>query len=73
MIAIVTDSTAYLTHDEAVRLGVVVVPMSYSFAGNQGFSEGCIENDTGAEMDPQRERGNKRRYYECPYFLTSTL
>lgn len=51
MIAIVTDSTAYLTHDEAVRLGVVVVPMSYSFAGNQGFSEGCIENDTGAEMD----------------------
>ncbi len=51
VIAIVTDSTAYLTHDEAVRLGVVVVPMSYSFADNQGFNEGCIENDTGAELD----------------------
>lgn len=51
MIAIVTDSTAYLTHDEAVRLGVVVVPMSYSFSDNQGFNEGCIENDAGAELE----------------------
>ena len=51
MIAIVTDSTAYLTHDEAVALGVVVVPMSYSFSDNQSFNEGCIEEDTRAELE----------------------
>lgn len=50
MIAIVTDSTAYLTHDEAVELGVVIVPMSYSFDGGQSFSEGCIESDASAEQ-----------------------
>ena len=51
MIAIVTDSTAYLTHEEAVALGVVVVPMSYSFSDNQSFNEGCIEADTRAEQE----------------------
>ena len=51
MIAIVTDSTAYLTHEEAVALGVVVVPMSYSFSDNQSYNEGCIEADTHAEME----------------------
>lgn len=49
MIAIVTDSTAYLSHDEAVDLGVVVVPMSYSFEGGPSLNEGCIENDDHAE------------------------
>lgn len=49
MIAIVTDSTAYLTHDEAVELGVVIVPMSYSFADGSFCSEGCIEDDLQAE------------------------
>ena len=49
MIAIVTDSTAYLTHDEAVELGVVVVPMSYSLDGVSSLNEGCIENDDAAE------------------------
>ena len=49
MIAIVTDSTAYLTHDEAVELGVVVVPMTYSLDGAMSLSEGCIENDDAAE------------------------
>jgi fatty acid-binding protein DegV len=49
VIAIVTDSTAYLTHDEAVELGVVVVPMSYSLDGVMSLSEGCIENDDAAE------------------------
>lgn len=49
MIAIVTDSTAYITHDEAVALGVVVVPMSYSFDGGHSLNEGCIENDDHAE------------------------
>ena len=33
MIAIVTDSTAYLTSDEARRSGVGVVPESYSVTG----------------------------------------
>ena len=49
MIAIVTDSTAYLTHDEAVALGVVIVPMSYSFEDGASLNEGCIENDEHAE------------------------
>ena len=49
MIAIVTDSTAYLTHDEAVALGVVIVPMSYSFEDDASLNEGCIENDEHAE------------------------
>lgn len=49
MITIVTDSTAYITHDEAAELGVVVVPMSYSFSGGVSYSEGCIENDQNAE------------------------
>ena len=48
MIAIVTDSTAYLSHDEAVDLGVVVVPMSYSFEGGSSLNDGCIENDDHA-------------------------
>ena len=49
MIAIVTDSTAYLTHDEAEKMGVVIVPMSYSFAAGQSINEGCIEEDQRAE------------------------
>lgn len=50
MITIVTDSTAYLTHEEAERMGVVIVPMSYSFGGGPSISEGCIEEDCCAEM-----------------------
>lgn len=50
MIAIVTDSTAYITHDEAANLGVVIVPMSYSFSAGQSLNEGCIESDTHAEQ-----------------------
>ena len=50
MIVIVTDSTAYITHDEAAQLGAVIVPMSYSFADGQSFSEGCIEADSSAEQ-----------------------
>ena len=49
MIAIVTDSTAYLNHDEAVEMGVVIVPMSYSFEGGPALNEGCIESDDHAE------------------------
>ena len=48
MIAIVTDSTAYLTHEEAVELGVVVVPMSYSLGGVRSMNEGYIEEDVNA-------------------------
>ena len=33
MIVIVTDSSAYLTREEADRLGAVVVPMTYSLGG----------------------------------------
>ena len=50
MITIVTDSTAYLSHEEALDMGVVIVPMSYSFGDSQGINEGCIEEDRHAEM-----------------------
>ena len=33
MFAVVTDSAAYFTKQEAVRLGVTVIPMNYSIAG----------------------------------------
>lgn len=49
MIAIVTDSTACITHAEATEMGVVVVPMSYTLGGGQSFSEGCMEDDDAAE------------------------
>ena len=50
MIAIVTDSTAYVTHEEATRLGVVIVPMSYSISLGHSAKEGCIEGDDKAEQ-----------------------
>ena len=42
MIAIVTDSTAYLTKQEANELGIRIVPMSYTVAGqmyNESYSD----------------------------------
>ena len=41
MIAIVTDSTAYVTREDARALGVVV-PMTYSIGGNQLYTESYI-------------------------------
>ena len=38
MIALVTDSTAYLTKEEAVRWGIRLVPMNYMVNG-QHFKE----------------------------------
>lgn len=49
MIAIVTDSTAYLTREEAAQLGVVMVPMSYTVGEEQSVSEGFIEDSDDAE------------------------
>ncbi len=49
MIAIVTDSTACITHAEATEMGVVVVPMSYTLSSGASFSEGCMEDDDSAE------------------------
>lgn len=57
MIAIVTDSTAYLTHEEAARLGVVVVPMSYSLEGGASISEGNIEENDDCEQMVKRYMG----------------
>lgn len=57
MIAIVTDSTAYLTHEEAARLGVVVVPMSYSLEGRASISEGNIEENDDCEQMVKRYMG----------------
>lgn len=42
MIAIVTDSTAYITREDARALGVVVVPMTYSIGGHQLYTESYI-------------------------------
>lgn len=50
MIVIVTDSTAYLTHEEAEKMGVVIVPMNYSFGDSESVSEGCIEEDRRNEQ-----------------------
>lgn len=58
MIAIVTDSTAYITHEEAIRLGVVIVPMSYSYTVDQSMNEGCIEEDEQAERQVAEHMGN---------------
>jgi len=45
MIVLVTDSTAYLTRQEAKALGVVQVPMTYTFEGRTLYSEGYIDED----------------------------
>lgn len=50
MIAIVTDSTAYITHQEAQEMNVVIVPMSYSFSVGHSYNEGCIEEDDAMEL-----------------------
>ena len=42
MIAVVTDSTAYLTKKEAYELGIRIVPMSYTISGqifNENYSD----------------------------------
>jgi DegV family protein with EDD domain len=45
MIVLVTDSTAYLTRQEAKALGVVQVPMNYMYEGRTLYSEGFIDED----------------------------
>lgn len=60
MIAIVTDSTACITHAEATEMGVVVVPMSYTLGGGQSFSEGCMEDDDTAERQVAENIDNVR-------------
>ncbi|MEG0935177.1 MAG: DegV family protein [Clostridia bacterium] len=49
MIAIVTDSTAYLTREEALQLGAIIVPMTYSLNGTYWMNEGYIGADDEAE------------------------
>lgn len=57
MIALVTDSTAYLTAQEARDLGVKLIPLSYSvdgllysetFVESNGDFEGLIARSNGA-------------------------
>lgn len=50
MIVIVTDSTAYLTRTEAVTLGVMVVPMSYSVDGGANYFEGYVDDSDAYEQ-----------------------
>ena len=45
MIVLVTDSTAYFTQKEAKALGVVQVPMTYTYEGRRLYSEGYIDED----------------------------
>ena len=44
MIYLVTDSSAYITRQEASALGVLVVPMSYIREGKLVFQEGFVED-----------------------------
>lgn len=44
MIYLVTDSTAYLSRDEASALGVLMVPMAYIRGGREAFQEGFVED-----------------------------
>ena len=50
MTVIVTDSTAYLTRTEAVTLGVMVVPMSYSVDGGANYFEGYVDDSDAYEQ-----------------------
>ncbi|MDD2560723.1 MAG: DegV family protein [Eubacteriales bacterium] len=50
MIYLVTDSTAYLSREEASALGVLMVPMAYIRNGREAFQEGFAE-----DWLPQRE------------------
>ncbi len=45
MIAIVTDSSAHLYRAEAERLGVTIVPMSYSLPGQPAFNESYMDDN----------------------------
>ena len=44
MIYLVTDSTAYLTRQEASQLKALVVPMAYIREGKEAFQEGFVED-----------------------------
>ena len=59
MITIVTDSTSYLTREEALQLGVKVVPISYSAAG-MTFSENYIGGNGNFEALIKRWGDNCR-------------
>ncbi len=43
MIYLVTDSTAYLSREEASALGVLMVPMAFIKDGREAFQEGFVE------------------------------
>lgn len=45
MIVLVTDSTAYFAQNEAKALGVVQVPMTYTYEGRTLYTEGYIDED----------------------------
>ena len=45
MIVLVTDSTAYLSRQEAQAHGVVQVPMTYTYEGRTLYTEGYIDED----------------------------
>lgn len=50
MLAIVTDTSAGLTREEAMQLGVRVVPMSYSIAGRMFLENPCGQNGDYAAL-----------------------
>lgn len=51
MIYLITDSTAYLTQEEANALGVLVVPMAFIKDGREGFSESFAGDWQPGESD----------------------
>lgn len=69
MFVIITDSTAYLTRREAQRLGVRVLPMSYS-VGGMALSEGFLdENGRFRDLVTQNPRGTHTSQVTMGAFL----
>lgn len=57
MIAIVTDSSAHLCRAEAERLGVTIVPMSYSLPGQPAFNESYMDDNGDFERVVSQNMG----------------
>ncbi len=58
MIVIVTDSTAYLTRTEAVTMGVMMVPMSYSIGASASYFESYVDDGDDYEQLIEKNQDN---------------
>lgn len=60
MIAIVTDSSAHLYRAEAERLGVTIVPMSYTLPGQPALNESYMDDNGDFERVVSENMGRLR-------------